>query len=187
MQKDLPKLPADPHSAALPNEVRTTHLDLQLTLDFEGQFASGAATHTIERVHPDAMFFIVDTHGLDVLEVSDDSGQWLPHWNGRSDPQLGTPLKIGLRDGTKQVRIAYRTTAAGEAMQWLGPEQTDGGKAPFLFTQGQSIFTRSWIPLQDSPAVRITWRAEIGVPDGLVAVMSGNQRRVDGEIGRAHV
>ena len=34
----------------------------------------------------------------------------------------------------------------------------------------------------ESPAVRITWSAQIGVPDGLVAVMSGNQRRVDGAV-----
>jgi aminopeptidase N len=67
-------------------------------------------------------------------------------------------------------------------MQWLAPEQTDGGKQPFLFTQGQAILTRSWIPLQDSPSVRVTWQARIKAPAGLVPLMSAMRReeRADG-------
>ena len=37
--------------------------------------------------------------------------------------------------------------------------KTAGKREPFLFTQGQSIFTRTWIPLQDSPGVRVTYDA----------------------------
>ncbi len=183
MPAELPPTPADSHSAARPNEVRTTHLDLRLVLNFEGQFAEGSVTHTLHRQHSDAPF-VVDTQGIEVLGVRDDNGDWLPHWFGAKDKQLGTPLTIGLRSNTKQVTIAYRTSPEAEAMQWLSPDQTEGGKAPFLFTQGQSILTRSWIPLQDTPAVRITWTAEIGAPTGLVPVMSASQRSVDGAVSR---
>ena len=183
MTVDLPPTPADSHSAARPNQVRSTHLDLRLVLNFEGHFAAGTATHTLHRQNPDAPF-VVDTQGLDILGVTDNNGDWLPHWLGAKDSQLGTPLTIGLRTGTKQVAISYRTSPEAEAMQWLEPEQTNGGKAPFLFTQGQSIFTRSWIPLQDTPAVRITWTAEIGAPPGLVPVMSAVHHSVDGAVSR---
>jgi aminopeptidase N len=60
-------------------------------------------------------------------------------------------------------------------MQWLGPEQTADRTHPYLFTQGQSILTRSWIPLQDSPGVRVTYEAEIRAPEGMTAVMSAEQ------------
>ncbi|MDE3199064.1 MAG: M1 family metallopeptidase, partial [Acidobacteriota bacterium] len=74
---------------------------------------------------------------------------------------------------TQFVRVSYSTSpSAAAALQWLDPEQTAGKGHPFLYTQGEAILTRSWIPLQDSPAVRVTWDAHIKVPAGLKAVMS---------------
>ena len=174
---------ADPHSASQPNRVRSTHLDLQLQLDFTNHTAEGQVTHHLLRSDSEAPF-VVDTDGLTVLAVTDDAGNWLPHWAGAKAPHLGTPLTIGLRSNTTKVTIRYRTAPEAEAMQWLNPEQTNGGKAPFLFTQGQAILTRTWIPLQDTPAVRTTWTAEIGAPNGLVPVMSATERVVDGAVTR---
>ena len=44
---------------------------------------------------------------------------------------------------------------------------------PFLFSQGQAILNRSWIPTQDSPGIRQTWEARITAPEPLDVVMSG--------------
>jgi aminopeptidase N len=71
--------------------------------------------------------------------------------------------------------VLYHTTRGGKALQWLAPEQTAGGQKPYLFTQGQAVFTRTWIPLQDSPGVRIGYDATISVPDGFTAVMSAER------------
>lgn len=57
-------------------------------------------------------------------------------------------------------------------MQWLAPEQTAGGEHPYLFTQGHAILTRTWLPTQDSPALRQTYDARVTVPRPLSAVMS---------------
>jgi hypothetical protein len=57
-------------------------------------------------------------------------------------------------------------------LQWLTPDQTAGKKAPFLFSQGESIENRSWIPTQDSPGIRQSWEATLHVPAGMTAVMS---------------
>jgi len=43
-----------------------------------------------------------------------------------------------------------------------------------LYTQGQAILTRTWIPLQDTPMNRITYSADVTVPKGLMAVMSAS-------------
>ncbi|MEP7316913.1 MAG: M1 family metallopeptidase, partial [Sphingomicrobium sp.] len=71
------------------------------------------------------------------------------------------------------------------ALQWLKPEQTAGKKQPYLFSQGQSILNRTWIPTQDSPGIRQTWQATIRVPEALTAVMSapsaGDPTAADGK------
>ena len=82
-----------------------------------------------------------------------------------------------------RVRIAYRTAPTAGALQWLDPPRTAGRKQPFLFTQSEAIHARSWIPLQDSPGVRITYGATIRVPEGLRAVMSADHLPGPGEPG----
>ena len=182
MTRTFPVLPDDPHSFGRPNEVRSTHFDLDLVLDFAKHVAHGSVTHTLQRADANARF-VVDTNGLTIESVVDQEGTALAHETGAAvNDFVGAPLSVTLRPGTSKVRIAYRTSPEAEAMQWLAPEQTNGGRKPFLFTQGQAILTRTWIPLQDSPAVRVTWTARVKAPAGLVPVMSARTRATDGDV-----
>jgi leukotriene-A4 hydrolase len=80
---------------------------------------------------------------------------------------------------TRKIRIAY-TARDAEALQWLTPEQTAGKRQPFLFSQGQAILNRSWIPTQDSPASARPGKRRITGAAGLDAVMSApRSRRAD--------
>ena len=108
---------------------------------------------------------VLDTTGPGHRRRHRPGRQAAPFQLGAEDKVRGAPLTITLSPGDKEVKIAYRTTAGAEALQWLAPEQTRDRKQPFLFTQGQSIYTRSWIPLQDSPGVRITYDATVRAPD----------------------
>lgn len=172
----------DTHSFARPEEVRSTHLDLVLALDFDAKVASGHVVHHLRRTTPEAPF-VVDTDGLEIRAVTDQRGEPLPFELAAEDDQwLGRALTIQLDQATEKVRIDYATAPTAEAMQWLAPEQTDGKEHPFLFTQGQAILTRSWIPLQDSPAVRVTWDAEVRAPKPLRTVMSADYRSAEGAV-----
>ncbi|MEX0900092.1 MAG: M1 family metallopeptidase [Gammaproteobacteria bacterium] len=161
----------DPHSYGNPNEARVTHVALDLDVDFEGRALRGSATLDLE-VADAAEALILDTRNLGISAVTDGDGAVLEYALGEADADLGTPLTIMLSHRTERVRIQYETNPGATALQWLPAHQTLSGEHPFLFSQGQAIHTRSWIPLQDSPGVRVTYEATIRVPEGLRVVMS---------------
>ena len=66
--------------------------------------------------------------------------------------------------GVTEIVVTYRTSPSAAALQWLTPEQTAGKQHPYLYSQGQAILTRTWIPTQDSPGIRQTYSARIVVP-----------------------
>ena len=161
----------DPHSFARPLEARVTHVSLDLGVDFAAKRVSGTATLDIDR-RPDATEVVLDSKGYGVSRVTDGAGRPLEYRFGPEDKNLGKPFIIALRPDTRRLVITYTSAPNAEALQWLTPEQTAGKKQPFLFSQGQSIFNRSWIPTQDSPGIRQTWQARITVPAALTPVMT---------------
>ncbi|MGB1698536.1 MAG: M1 family metallopeptidase, partial [Nannocystaceae bacterium] len=94
---------------------------------------------------------------------------------GDADPVLGRALEIDLAADTERVMIEFQTLPEGSGLQWLSPEQTAGKSKPFLYSQSQAIHARTWWPCQDTPGVRMTYRATVKTPAGLVATMSAAQ------------
>ncbi len=160
----------DAKSYARPLEARVTHVDLDLDLDFEQQRVSGRAVLDVE-AKPDASEIVLDDNGLDIASITDGEGNPLKYSVGEARDDMGAPLTIHIGNARK-IAIAY-SAAHADSLQWLSPEQTAGGTHPFLFSQGQAIFNRSWIPTQDSPGIRQTWSARITAPSKLTVVMSG--------------
>ena len=175
----MAKLEHDPHSFARPNEARVTHVALDLKADFATKRLSGTAALDIHRA-PMSTEIILDTRDLDIQEITDRSGRGLQYTSGSFDPVLGRSLTISLRPGVDRVVITYLTSPTAGALQWLSPAQTAGKQHPYLFSQGQAILTRTWIPTQDSPGIRQTYSARITVPRALRAVMSAEQLTPDG-------
>ncbi len=169
----------DSHSYARPAEARVTHVALDLAADFVARTMSGTATLDVLSA-PTARELVLDTRDLTIRSVTDGGGKALPFTIGTSEPIHGAPLTIS-HGGAKQVRIAYTTAPGAPALQWLTPDQTAGKAQPFLFSQGQAILNRSWIPTQDSPGIRQTWEAAITVPAPLTAVMSAETLTPKGE------
>lgn len=157
------------HSYAKPNISVIKHLDLDINVNFDKQIIEGTATYTIE--HDKASEIILDSKFLEINAVEAD-GKATEFSLGAFDEQLGQPLRISISENTKKITIHYNTTAKTEALQWLSAQQTADKTHPFLFTQGQAILTRTWIPIQDSPQIRITYDAKVKVPSELMAVMS---------------
>ena len=54
------------------------------------------------------------------------------------------------------------------------PSQTAGKKLPYMYTQCEDIACRSLVPMQDTPAIKITYTAKVRVVNDLTAMMSAN-------------
>ncbi len=108
----------------------------------------------------------------------------VPFSIGAYSEDLGAPLSIEMPADATAVAIRYETSPDAIALQWLEPQQTAGKRHPFLYTQAQSIHARSFIPLQDTPGVRVTYDATVRTPPELRAVMSADNdpaAELDGE------
>lgn len=99
---------------------------------------------------------------------------------GDEHQAFGSALIISLnqakgKDDKFDLRIEFETSPEASALQWLDKTQTSGKQHPFLFSQCQAIHARSFIPCQDTPSIKFTYKAEITVPKGLTVLMSARR------------
>ncbi len=153
----------DWHTFAAPNEARITHLDWDAEVDFDIKKITATATFDIENLTGTDKI-ILDINDLSINEVKVD-GQKVEFQIGPKKEFLGQPLVIPIKKDSKKIAIQYTTNTA-EALLWVD------GKKPFLFSQSQAILARTWIPIQDSPGIRITYNAKVKVRKDLLALMS---------------
>ena len=175
----------DVHSYARLDQISTPHLDLNLHVDFANRKLQGHATYVLQR-HDNSTQLYLDTSNLQIerteLWVNE---QWQPtkFTLGSVHASLGSELIVDIGSVASKVRIHYQTAPTASGLQWLTPEQTAGKEHPFMFSQSQPIHARSWIPIQDSPALRLTYNATVTTPKGLLAVMSADNSLSDNRDG----
>ncbi|MBM3186883.1 MAG: M1 family metallopeptidase [Bacteroidetes bacterium] len=166
-------------------KIYTTHLDLELDVSFQNKTIYGVARHTMKNKGTDTAIF--DIKGLKIQKITlgeknNERETDFVIGNMDVDSVLGQPLLVSVDKNTSKINIYYQTTENSEALGWLDSNLTSSKSKPFLFTQGQAILTRTWIPLQDSPSNRITYKAKVKVPKDLMAVMSAkNYKKINNE------
>jgi len=160
----------DPHSYTDNSQPLTRRLDLALDVDFAAQVLRGRVT--LDFGGPVSGRLDLDTKGLAIRGATTERGTAVPFSLGAEEPILGSCLRLDLPAETRCVTIAYETARDAVALQWLAPEQTEGRRHPFLFSQCQPIHARTMLPCQDSARVRTSYRAEVTIPEALAAVMS---------------
>ena len=161
--RPTPTAPAEPdattkaidvHSAARPHEVVVRHTGLEVSVDFSAKVLTGTATIAVERLDPAAPLRL-DTRDLDVRKVwvgtvgdvrplASADGGWgeATFMVEPASDIFGAALVVELPEGADAVRIEYATVPEASGLQWLAPEQTAGGRTPFLYTQSQAIHAR---------------------------------------------
>lgn len=143
-------------------------MDLSLAIDFAAKRVRGKAS--LELSKPAGGVLDLDSRDLEIERIEDDEHNECRFELGPRDPIQGQRLRV-LTDSDR-ITVHYQSGAEASALQWLNPEQTAGRDEPFVYTQCQAIHARSILPCQDSPGVRITYRAELDIDAGLTAVMA---------------
>jgi leukotriene-A4 hydrolase len=161
----------DPHSYADAAHAKVATLAWTAEVDFTTRTLRATAILGLESPSSEGELDL-DSRDLVIESVQDQDGQVVPFELAASDPVLGSRIRLSLRAGTTAVSVKYETSAAASALQWLEPEQTAGGKHPYLFSQCQAIHARSIVPLQDTPSRRITFKASLDVPVALRGLMA---------------
>lgn len=161
------------HSYSNYDEVRVHHISLDMSISFDSLTIAVEEKLEFEVLKNNASELILDIKNLEIDSIFNNQGENILFKSSDSDSILGQALVIPLDHlFDNQVIIKYKTTNESEALQWQNPEQTKGKKHPFLFTQSQAILARTWIPIQDCPAVRFTYDAKIRLDRDLLPLMS---------------
>ncbi len=176
------------HSFSNIDEVHTTHLHLDLNVDFQNKRLKGVARHHLNNPGFQEVKFDIKSLKINKVTLGTETKESITNHEikGEIDPILGQALHVKIEPDTKYVNIYYETTEDSDALDWLDSSLTSSKNKPFLYTQGQAILTRTWIPIQDAPSNRITYSADLTVPNDLMAVMSATNPQNKNKQGKYH-
>ena len=157
--------------------ISQTNINVHFIVDFDNKKVDGEVTISFKALE-DGEVIILDTKSLIIKSVKDNTGNELDFKldNCYRLESHGVPLKIYKeysKDDTFDITIEYSTTKDCMAIDWLEPEQTSGGKYPFMYSQCQSILCREMLPIQDTPAVKMPVQISITVPEELIGLAAG--------------
>lgn len=170
---DINEVRVKSHSYSKLEQVKTVHLNLELQVNTIEKTIGGVARHRVINKGFEKAFFDIKNINIKKVTLGEINNEVETTFEiGDYDSLLGSPLIVDLKMGDLFVNIYYSTSPNAEALGWLAPELTGSGKHPFLYTQGQAILTRTWIPVQDTPENRITYSATVKVPYGMLPLMS---------------
>lgn len=169
-------------------QARSTHIDLDLIVDFDRSVLSGHVNITCRASQAGPCNLTLDSRDLEIQGITlvpcslRDFVEPLEYSVSESghSATLGSPIQITLPAAkeageTYTVRIVYTTTKSGSALQWLTKEQTSSKKYPFMFSQCQAIHARSMLPCQDLCQVKVTYSATVRHPSTVTALMSAER------------
>jgi len=166
----------DPHSFYQAGQPKIEKIFWLIMPDFDVQQVTGTARYEFDKPGETAL----DTRGLAIQRIYGDDGVDIPFMLDEPDSLLGSRLSFSVPDDL-EVMITYTTSPEAHGIQWMSRELAGGH--PFVYTQGEAINARTYIPCQDTPSVKFTFGAQVIVPlelRGLIAAAHHAGRRENG-------
>lgn len=156
-------------------------MSFNLSVDMKNKSISGTVDHQMKSLKQ-MNRVILDMQGVEIKDVNlVDNGTLtsLSFDKSTPDQDIGSSLEIALPeayDAGKEftIRVNYTTLKDSKALNWVEANEQNGQDYPLMFTQCQPIDCRSFAPMQDTIAIKITYDATIITPEGMQAKMSAS-------------
>lgn len=144
-----------------------THIEWIVSVNFEIRILECSAFIEFDKAGETTL----DTRDIQITELSSPvNGSLIEYTTFSHHPVVGDGIRL-IVPHSKIVQIVYKTSPNASGLQWLDAQQTADKRHPFMFSQGQCLHTRSFLPCQDTPGVRFTFDATISLPNALRALM----------------
>ena len=169
----------DLYSYSNPHQVLIKHIDLDWDISFDSQTIKGEVTLHLDKTDNSENFpLILDSRDLTISKVqsSRDNQHFVTtdYVLGLKDDVKGQSISINLPLVSNYVKISYQTNPNSQGLQWLKPNQTTDGNKPMMFSVACPIHARDFMPVQDSPQLRITYTANIHTRADLLVLMGAD-------------
>ena len=160
------RLPESKPHYAPQKDFHTSHIKIELGLDFQMKSAKGTCTLDIEALREGLRWARFDAVEMEIGSVTVDGQESAHEYDGRA---LRVPLGPG---SSHRVRIEYSTTPQ-DGLFFTGPDKENPGKEVQAWTHSEAEAARFWYPCHDHPGDRSTTELVITVPKGFSVISNG--------------
>ncbi|MDA4126146.1 MAG: M1 family aminopeptidase [Thaumarchaeota archaeon] len=149
-------------------DFHTTHVKIELALDFAKKRISGACTLTVEPIKSGLGRIRLDARELDIGGVSVDN---MPAEYEYDDVVLDVHLPNTV-DGRRTIRVEYSSTPR-DGVYFTGPDKEHPEKEVQAWSHSEAEAARYWYPCFDHPSEKSSSELVITVPKGFRVISNG--------------
>jgi aminopeptidase N len=150
------------------NDFHTTHVKLELALDFAKKSISGACTLTVEPVRSGLGRIRLDAQELDLGRVLVDNAPADYEYDGSI---LDVTLP-GSKGGKHTIRVEYVATPK-DGVYFTGPDRENPEKEVQAWSHSEAEAARYWYPCLDHPSEKSSSELVLAVPRGYRVISNG--------------
>lgn len=160
------------YSADRPVDFLHMKLEYQLTeKDIQARAAEARVTFTLTPIANPVQSIHLNAVDLRVLDAEVNGQKVTFSYDDRVlDIPLPAPLEVGRN---ADITVHYRVERPDRGLHFILPSASDPNKQTVVYTMGEGMDARHWLPAHDWPNERWTSDFLITVPKGFTAVASG--------------
>lgn len=160
----------EPLQTAKDRQIDIKHLKLELKVDLDKQSVDGIATLDFVAIQ-DTQMAVLDAVDFEVKGVTCETAETKFRHDGT---RLFISFPKGLKEADKgQLKITYQVRDPKDGLFFFKPTKAEPNIPTTVWSQGEAITNRYWIPCADHPGQRQSSEMIVTVANGFEAISNG--------------